>query len=304
MTTAFVLSGGGNRGPLEIGALQSLLEHGIRPDFMVGTSAGSLNAGFLAAYGPEPSSIPRLATIWRSASARIAYPQGIVAAAWRVLRGADSLFSSEDLRRLIAQNMPPGITTFGQLQRPCYVTAADLRSGRLYLFGEDPAGPLVDGILASASMPGVHPPLAYHDLELVDGGIIASVPASIAMDHGATAIYAVNVGRGDEALPPVHGVLNVLSRTLDTFFVQSILHDLDRATADPAIALHHIQITAFGSVAFNDFSHVDEMIVAGKAAADAYLASPQPRMIAPAAVPATPGRIVPGAREYTPPTGH
>jgi NTE family protein len=300
MTIAIVLSGGGNRGPLEIGALQALLEHGIRPDFVVGTSAGALNASFLAAYGPEVSSIPRLAAAWRSASVKTVYPQNVLGAAWRVLRGADSLFSSDGLRRLVAGNMPPGVITFGQLKCPCYTTAADLRSGRLYLFGEDPSAPLVDAVVASASMPAIHPPIRYRDLELVDGGIVASVPVSVAMERGATTIYAVNVGRGDESLPPVRGVLNVLSRTLDTFFVQPMLHDLDRATADPAIDLHHIQITAFGDVAFNDFSRVDAMIAAGKAAAEAYLANPQPRAVGPRGEPATRGRTVPGAREFIP----
>ncbi len=52
MTTAFVLSGGGIRGPLQVGALRSLLEHGINPDFFVGTSAGSINSAFMAARGP------------------------------------------------------------------------------------------------------------------------------------------------------------------------------------------------------------------------------------------------------------
>lgn len=45
---AFVLSGGANRGPLEVGALQVLLERGIVPDMLVGTSAGAINAALLA----------------------------------------------------------------------------------------------------------------------------------------------------------------------------------------------------------------------------------------------------------------
>ena len=46
---AFVLSGGANRGPLEIGALQSLVAHGIKADLVVGTSAGALNGVYYAA---------------------------------------------------------------------------------------------------------------------------------------------------------------------------------------------------------------------------------------------------------------
>ena len=45
---AFVLSGGGNRGALEAGALLALFERGIQPDILVGTSAGAMNAAFIA----------------------------------------------------------------------------------------------------------------------------------------------------------------------------------------------------------------------------------------------------------------
>ena len=48
---AFVLSGAGNRGPLEVGALRALIEAGHQPDMLVGTSAGAINAAYLAAWG-------------------------------------------------------------------------------------------------------------------------------------------------------------------------------------------------------------------------------------------------------------
>jgi NTE family protein len=296
LTTAFVLSGGGNRGPLEVGALRSLLKHGIAPDFFAGTSAGSINSVFMAAFGPDLAATSRVAAGWHSASKSTVYNGNILQIAWRLIRGANSLFPSDGMRRLLEQHLPQGMSTFGQLLCPCYVTAVDLRSGRLYVFGEDPSTPLVDAVLASSSVPAIHPPVDYHGLQLVDGGVVASTPAGIAMDKGATVIYAINVGSGEDAQPPVRGVLNILFRTLNTFLVQSLLFDLDRASADPAIELHHVHITAFGGLAFDDFDHIDEMIAAGKAATDAYLASPQPRIVARPA-PSAPGRTVPGARE-------
>lgn len=51
---AFVLSGGGSRGALQVGALQVLLEAGVRPDLLVGASAGVVNAAYLAA-DPTPA---------------------------------------------------------------------------------------------------------------------------------------------------------------------------------------------------------------------------------------------------------
>jgi NTE family protein len=300
MTTAFVLSGGGIRGPLQVGALRSLLEHGINPDFFVGTSAGSINSAFMAARGPDLAAIPELEAAWRKGTKDVVYPGNAFTIAWRALTGEDSAFPSEGMRKLIADNLPAGITTFGQLKRPIYLTAADLESRRLYLFGEDPAAPLVDAIMASSSIPVYQDPVDYEGLQLVDGGVVACVPCSVAMDKGANIIYAINVAHGTEALPEVHGILRILMRTIDTFIGQSLFNDLKRAAADPAIELHHIHITDFSHLPFNDFDHIDEMFVAGKAATDRYLAAPAPSLIEPPVREAAP-RLIPGVREFVPP---
>ena len=46
--TAFVLSGGGNQGVSQVGMLRALLERGIVPDVVIGTSAGALNGAAVA----------------------------------------------------------------------------------------------------------------------------------------------------------------------------------------------------------------------------------------------------------------
>jgi predicted acylesterase/phospholipase RssA len=63
---AFVLSGGGARGALQVGALHALFEHGFQPDLLVGTSIGAVNAAFLALHGF--SKTPRLPAAWQSPS--------------------------------------------------------------------------------------------------------------------------------------------------------------------------------------------------------------------------------------------
>jgi NTE family protein len=198
---------------------------------------------------------------------------------------------------LLQGHLPAGVTEFGQLRLPCYVTAVDLRSGRLFLFGEDPTAPLLEAVLASSSVPALHPPVDYHGLQLVDGGILAMTPAGIAMDKGATTIYAINLASDGEPLPPAKGVLDVIARTLHTYTLQSLHADLDRASGDPTIDLHHIRISAFEGLPFNDFSHVDEMIAAGRAVTDDYLADPQPLRIGRRAGRHAQGRVLGGARE-------
>ena len=244
MTTAFVLSGGGNRGPLQVGALAALLERGIVPDMMVGTSAGSLNSGFMAAKGPVLATIPELMDAWRSATGKVVYPGNIFTIAGRLIDGQDGLFPTEGMRQLIRDNLPPGVTTFGQLKIPCYLTAVDLRSKRLFLFGEDPESSVLDGMMASSVIPILQPPLDYHGLQLVDGGVLAEVPCSVAMDKGATKIYAINVGSGEEVQEPAHGIFKILMRTLESWLMQSFFLDLQRGGRGPgdraASHPHHV----------------------------------------------------------------
>jgi NTE family protein len=300
MTTAFVLSGAGNRGPLEVGALSALLENGIKPDFIVGTSAGAINALYLAAHGvDDPSLAKQMASLWVQANAESIYPGNLVSVAWRFATRSDSLYSSDGIRRLIVSALPPGVTTFGQLKIPLYTTASDLISSRLFLFGDDPSAPLVVAALASASVPVVHPPVLYNELQLVDGGVVANLPASIAMNKGATEIYAINASYGGTKAVRADGVLDVVGHIVNTFIAQNFWVDMARAEADPSVNLHHIHVEAFRELSFRDFSKTQEMVRYGRQKAAEYLAAPAPRGLEPAS--ARQPLFVGGAHEIFPP---
>lgn len=65
MSTAFVRSGGGSLGAVQVGMLAALHDHGIEPDVLIGTSVGALIAAYLAAAGFSATSISDLDGIWR-----------------------------------------------------------------------------------------------------------------------------------------------------------------------------------------------------------------------------------------------
>lgn len=298
---AFVLSGAGARGPLQVGALQALLEAEIQPDFIVGTSAGAVNASYIASRGLTVEALTKMQSQWKKVKFGEVYPGGVIGAAWRLLRNSQSLYPSEGLRRLIQEGLPEGVSTFGDLQLPLYVTSVDIVSGRLFLFGEDPRAPLVDAVLASSSIPGIHPPVEYHGLQLVDGGVLANVAASVAMDKGALQIYALNAGYAGEKAQEIKGVLAVLNETLTTMMAQSLLEDLARAEAATNIDLHHIVLRPKTPVPFGDFSRADELALTGYEITKAYLAAPRPRAVAPREPRQLDlGEIVPGARQFVP----
>ncbi len=299
---AFILSGAGNRGPTQVGAVRALLEAGIKPDMIVGTSAGAINALYLAAHGVDsPATVDGMIATWQGVKAATLYPGNILQIGWRILSKEESIFPNKGMRQLLEQMLPARVQTFADLQIPLYVTTTDLTSTRLFLFGLEPSAPLVDAVLASAAVPAIHPPVLYRDLQLVDGGAVANVPASVAMDQGATELYAINAGHDGSKQPLVDGVIEVLSRTLTTLTTQSLLIDLDRATRETAVDLHHIQVRFSEPVSFRDFSKTGAMVQEGYDAARAYLAAPRPRSLAPATTASSYGEQVGAAREYIPP---
>lgn len=73
MTTAFVLSGGASLGSIQAGMLAALAEADITPDFIVGTSVGAVNGGWLASR-PDAAGLADLADVWCSLSRHDVFP--------------------------------------------------------------------------------------------------------------------------------------------------------------------------------------------------------------------------------------
>src|SRR5512139_235848 len=92
---AFVLGGGGARGALQVGALRALYEAGYRPDLMVGTSAGAVNATFLALRGFDEQGLDQLEQAWLAAARQDLLPPKPLQLTLRaILRKPASLYSS------------------------------------------------------------------------------------------------------------------------------------------------------------------------------------------------------------------
>src|SRR4030088_934072 len=62
---AFVLSGGASLGAIQAGMLRALYERGIKPDVIVGTSAGAMNGAFIGSRPQTVATADALATVWR-----------------------------------------------------------------------------------------------------------------------------------------------------------------------------------------------------------------------------------------------
>lgn len=191
---AFVLSGGGARGALQVGALRALLEVGLKPDLMAGTSIGAVNAAYLAVRGFTLEALDGLEGAWREAASIDLIPDNYL---WLTVRALFQRPGADVLHRFrqffVSQGLGPELR-FGDLHGPrLIVVAADLWSGSVVLYGNDPDDKVLDGILASTAIPPWVRPLDRSDRLLMDGGAVSNLPIEPALAQGATEILALDL---------------------------------------------------------------------------------------------------------------
>jgi NTE family protein len=268
---AFVLSGGGNRGALQGGAMKALLERGIYPDLIVATSVGALNGVTLAA-DPTVAGARRLAASWPLIRRADIFPGNPLTVGWRILRGHGSLHGQENLARFISRQVPPDVRRFKDLKVPCVVTATSLSTGQLRLFGSDPSERLLDALLASTAIPPFFSPYRYKDELLVDGALVANLPISQAIMRGARTIYTLEIV--DElSAGAAPGMLGTLASSVNAMLSRQ--HEQERQITalgrKRGVVIHDIRLTSGQNLVYNDFSHSAELVDAGERATLAYL---------------------------------
>ena len=177
------LGGGAARGFAHIGVIQVLEEAGIKPDLVVGTSAGSLVAALYAAGRPGPD-LARLALgMDESAITDWSFPG----------RG---LIRGEALARYMREQT--GGRTIEQLPMPLGIVATDLDSGAAVLFQRGDVGAAVR---ASSAVPAVFQPVMIGTREYVDGGLVSPVPVRFARQMGAELVIAVDISSPPDGNP-------------------------------------------------------------------------------------------------------
>ena len=197
--TAFVLGGGGVLGAAEVGMLQALLEHGVRPDLVVGTSVGAVN-GALVAADPTPGAVVRLRGVWEELASRRVFAGSVLGRVGTLVRTRTHLHPREPLRDLLEAFLP--VRTFAGLRVPFQCVAASIERAAEHWFTE---GPLVEAVLASCAVPGLLPPVELDGEHYLDGGLVHSIPVGRAVALGADTIFVLHVGRIDRPLRPPAG---------------------------------------------------------------------------------------------------
>jgi NTE family protein len=242
-----VLSGGAVRGAAHVGVLQVLDEAGIRPDLVVGVSAGSVVGGLYCA-GLAPAALQQTAREmnWN----RLA----------RLVRPRLGLFDISPLEQVV-DDLTGGLT-FEQLKIPFAAVSVDIICGKLVVFRQ---GPLARAIHASCAIPGLFSPVEDGERLLVDGGALDNLPVAIAREMGAEYLIAVDV----LPLPttPAEWPKNILEMwSLSVYTIMQRTRSWEGQMADVLIQ------PDIAHVSFIDFSQVDLLVQKGREAALGQLA--------------------------------
>ncbi|MCP3855762.1 MAG: patatin-like phospholipase family protein [Actinomycetia bacterium] len=268
---AFVLGGGGRWGAVEIGMLRALVEAGIQPDLICGTSIGAFN-GAIFASAADTDGIAALERLWGGVAADDLLGARPLDRAKTLLKLRVAVQDPGPLRALLQDALP--VSRIEDLAVPFQCVAASIERAAEHWFEE---GPVVDAVLASAAVPALFPPVEIGGEHFYDGGLVNSVPVDRAIELGATEVFVLQVGRVEQPLRPPkrihetalvsfeiarrHRFGRVRDRTIDGIDIHVLPSANDMAFDDPR------------QIRWSDMSETDELIGGAYEASVAYLAA-------------------------------
>ena len=235
------LGGGAARGFAHIGVLQVLEEAGIKPDVVVGTSAGSFVAA-LYASGKTPAQLRRMADTMDEA----------VFTDWTVPLLGRGMMRGDALARYVNSHVSTRLIEDFKL--PLGIVATDLQTGAGALFQRGDVG---TAVRASSAVPSVFEPVRISGREYVDGGLVSPVPVRYARQMGADVVLAIDISSAPE-YGKTNDMFQILMQTF-TIMGKSINH-FELREADLVVR------PALGQVGSADFSARRRSIEAGREA--------------------------------------
>jgi NTE family protein len=190
------LGGGAARGFAHVGVIQVLEEAGIKPQLVVGTSAGSMVAAFYAS-GRNGAQLQRLAETMEEATLTD----------WNLPLTSRGLIKGDGLAKYVAS--VTGAKRIEDLSVPLGIVATDLHSGQGVLFQR---GDIAMAVRASSAVPAMFDPVRIGGRDFVDGGLVSPVPVRYARQMGADVVLAVDISSTPES-NKAGGILQVLLQT-------------------------------------------------------------------------------------------
>jgi NTE family protein len=176
------LGGGAARGFAHVGVIAALEEAGIKPDFVVGTSAGSLVAAIYAS-GKNAAQLQQMAIGMEEAEITD----------WTLPFFGRGMLRGEALSRYV--NTQVANLKLENMKIPLGIVATDLHTGLGVMFQRGDTG---TAVRASSAVPSVFNPVKIGLAEYVDGGLVSPVPVRYARQMGADIVIAVDISSAPE----------------------------------------------------------------------------------------------------------
>ena len=250
---AFVLGGGGARGAFQVGALRALLERGIRPDMLVGTSIGALNATYLALHGVDLAGVEALKIPWQDVATANLFPTHSLWLIMRILYNRAGWQPDQRIRDFfVAHGLTPQLR-FGDIQGvKLILVASDLNSGRAVLYGTDPRQSVLEGVQASTALPPWVHPLEINGQFLMDGGVVSNLPIEPALSQGAKEIIAFDLSDMREVPTDAHGFGPFSVKVMDS--VEQRQREIETTLAmERGVPVHILSLCGTSPASFLDF---------------------------------------------------
>ena len=209
---------------MQVGMLQALYEEGVIPELLVATSAGALNAAFVASRPQTVNTARELGRVWRGLAREDIFPVSMSALVGGLFGRRDHLVPDRGLRQLVRRHVQ--FNDLAEAAIPLHIVAFDLSEGREVLLSD---GPAQDAIVAAASIPGLFPPVRIGGRHLVDGGVMNNTPISHAVALGAERIYVLPTLDVDRPLAHVStGALDAAIHGLSLLIDRQLESDIER----------------------------------------------------------------------------
>ncbi len=189
-----MLGGGGHLGANQVGMLRALVERGILPDLILGTSVGAVNGVAIAAE-PTLQAVDALEDMWSRVEETGVFGGSLVTRLGTLARTRTHLHDAVGLRRALEEWLP--VRTIEELAVPFQCVAASIERASEHWFT---TGAITDAVLASSAVPGLLAPVVVDGEHFLDGGLVNSIPVGRAIELGATKVYVLQVGRVDRPL--------------------------------------------------------------------------------------------------------
>ncbi|TFH29577.1 MAG: patatin-like phospholipase family protein [Promethearchaeota archaeon] len=252
LKTAFVFSGGSSLGAMEVGMLKALVEAGVKPDFVVGTSVGALNATYFA-FHPNLEGVMELEKIWLAIRSHQIFPVSAKNSVRGLLQKQNYLVDPKGLISLLEEMLPTKELESAQI--PVHVVATDVNTGEEIVFSEGNAIPI---LTASAAIPMIYPPVNIDHHELIDGGVVNNTPISTAVRLGAERIIVLPTGYTCDRRTTPKSLLEMALTTFSYMVYKKMATDFDLFKNQ--VILRVIPTLCPLSVSSHDFSQSEELI--------------------------------------------